>query len=280
MAFDFSEFEAIARRRAFEQTANDLDARACKTTTGRVADFKRCHGLARGDRLSEPARALLMQELEADKRAAMGEQRARSQALELIAERATPEVAAAVAAVLPGRGYGPWVGEDEAEAYLLNRVQFLTGKRYANSGAACRKAATLAPAAAPATEALKAGRFLRFRRDLFWGVILRLDQLEGPPPADPEAFYSWSQLLAYRQHSTGPNLSDLFSGRMQETEARALLQLPLSGPLEGAAIRTAYRAQARTAHPDAGGDRQRFERLSAARDRLLLMAASAQEVAA
>jgi len=288
MAFDFTPW--TPPRRTFEPAANDLDARACRTTAGRVADFKRRHGLACGDRLSEPPRALLLQELEADKRAAMGEQLAQALALELIAERATAEAAEALAQVLPcrfgynNRGDAFWIGSRQLEAYLTNRVEALTGKRYATSGAACRKAATLAPAAAPAAEAIKADPMadrdgIRCRRDLFWGVILRLDQLEGRPPADPEAFYSWCQLQAYRRHNTAPSLSDLLTGRMQETEARALLQLPTSGPLEGAAIRTAYRAQARTAHPDAGGDRQRFERLSAARDRLLLMAASAQEVA-
>jgi len=276
MAFDFTPW--APPRRTFEPDANDLDARACRTTAGRVADFKRRHGLARGDRLSEPARALLLQELEADKRAAMGEQLAQARALELIAERATAEAAQALAAIVPEQhrlfhAETGWVTAWQTEPYLLNRVEALTGKRYATPGAAWKRAAALAPAAAPAAPAE------RFRRILFWGVVLRLDQLEGPPPADPRAFYSWCQLGAYQGHRSAPSLSDLLTGRMQETEARALLQLPTSGPLEGAAIRTAYRAQARTAHPDAGGDRQRFERLSAARDRLLLLVPTAPELA-
>jgi len=102
--------------------------------------------------------------------------------------------------------------------------------------------------------------------------VLRLDQLEGPPPADPATFYSWSQLAAYDGHSPDPvqSLGDLLAGRMADREARALLQLPESGPLAPGAVRDAYRAQARGAHPDAGGDRVRFERLTVARDRLLL----------
>lgn len=263
MAYDFP-------RRTFEPDANDLDAKACKTTAGRVANFKRRHGLPRDQRLSPDARALLALEIEADQRTTKGEQLARAHALELIAQRATPEAAAALAAVLPGMGWGPYVALSEAEAYLLNRVQVLTGKRYATSGAACRKAAALAPAAASAAEALKAGRFDRFRRDLFWGAILRLDQLEGPPPADWEAFYSWCQLRAYEGHHTGPSLGDLLAGRISSGDARGLLQLPESGPLDPGAIRSAYRAHARHHHPDAGGDRHRFERLSEARDRLLL----------
>jgi hypothetical protein len=255
-------------RRTFEPDANDLDAKACGTTAGRVANFKSRHGLARGDRLSAAACALLQQELEADQRAAMGEQLALAHALELIAQRATPEAAAAIAAELPGRGWGPYVALSEAEAYLLNRVQALTGKRYATAGAACRKAAAMAPAAAPAAEAFKGDRW---RRCLFWGVVLRLDQLEGPPPADAEAFYNWCQLQAYKGHHTGPSLGDLLAGRMQEAAARALLELPATGPLDPGAIRTAYRAQARHHHPDVGGDRHRFEQLAAARDRLMLV---------
>ena len=245
------------------------DAQALGLKPAKVWEFKRRQRLPLDQRLSPDARALLALELETAERVAKGEQLERAQALALIAERATPEAAAAIAAVLP-RGWGPYVALSEAEAYMLNRVEALTGKRYATAGAACRKAAALAPAAALAAEALKAGRFDRFRRDLFWGVVLRLDQLEGPPPADAEAFYSWCQLQAYKGHHTGPSLGDLLAGRISSGDARGLLQLPESGPLDPAAIRSAYRAQARHHHPDAGGDRHRFERVSAARDRLLL----------
>lgn len=286
MAFDFSPWET--RRRTFEPTASDLDAKACRTTPGRVANFKRRQGLPRDERLSEAARALLALELEADHRAAIGQQIARAQALELIAQRATAEAAQALAAVVPFPAQllltGIWVNWSDLEAYLLNRVGDLTGKRYATTGAACRKAATLAPAAAAAAAALqtRGGAVTRpdhcdrFRLVWFWGVVLRLDLLEGPPPADPEAFYRWSQLEAYEIPAPDPacRLAELLSGRMGEGEARTLLELPVSGALEGAAIRAAYRAQARTAHPDAGGDRHRFERLSEARDRLLLAAAA------
>lgn len=260
MAFDFSPW--ATPRRTFEPDANDLDAKACGTTPTKVGSFKRRHGLARGDRLSEAARALLLQELEAERVAIKGQQLAGAQALALIAERATPAAAAAIAAVLPESNY-------LAPAYLLNRVEALTGKRYNGTANVYPKAAALAPAAGPAAEAFKGDRW---RRCLFWGVILRLDQLQGPPPADPEAFYSWCQLQAYEGHHTPTTgLGDLLTGRMQETEARALLQLPTSGPLDPGAIRVAYRAQARHHHPDAGGDRHRFEQLAAARDRLMLV---------
>jgi len=269
MAFDFSRWETP--RRTFEPDASDLDAKACGTTAGRVADFKRRHGLARDERLSDAARALLALELETDARVNKGRAIERAQALELIAARATPEAAAAVAAVLPYQvalcaALGTYVGSWQADAYLLDRLEVLTGKRYATPGTARKRCEALAPAAAPAAAGLEP-----FRRALLWGVVLRLDQLEGPPPADPAAFYSWSQLLAYANNpAPGESLGDLLAGRMTDGDARAALLLPVSGPLAAAAVRDAYRAQARGAHPDAGGDRHRFERLTAARDRLLL----------
>jgi hypothetical protein len=206
------------------------------------------------------------------------------QALQLIAQRATPEAAQAVAAVVPYPGIeflpdggAVCVTSLMVERYLLNRVEALTGKAYSTAGAAWQRAAKLAPAAAPAAAELRNrsawgsdSARLNACRDqliLFWGVILRLDQLEGPPPADPVAFYSWCQLAAYAHHPDP-------TGRMRSTDARALLQLPETGPLDPAAIRSAYRSHARQHHPDSGGDRQRFERLTAARDRLLLEVAA------
>jgi hypothetical protein len=210
------------------------------------------------------------------------------QALQLIAQRATPEAALALAAVVPFPAQfscgGVWVWGAQIEAYLLNRVEALTGKRYSTPGAACIRAAKLAPAAVAAAAGLKStGRRStarstaeRLRLCLFWGVILRLDQLEGPPPADPAAFYSWCQLAAYAHHSGVPDamLSAFMGGDTRGRQARALLQLPETGPLDPAAIRSAYRSHARQHHPDSGGDRQRFERLTAARDRLLLEVAA------
>lgn len=262
------------RRRSFDTDpqwiAARADARALGLKPEAVYAFKRRHRLPLDQRLSAAARELLALELETAHRVANGEQRERARALQLIAQRATPEAAQAVAAIVPVRLqlFRPetgWIHDNQAEPYLVNRVEALTGKAYSVAGAAWQRAAKLAPAAAAAAPAD------RYRRLLFWGVILRLDQLEGPPPADPLAFYRWSQLEAYsRHHRPSRSLGDVLAGRLGEQQARQLLALPVSGPLEQAAIRSAYRAQARRHHPDAGGDRQRFEQLSSARDRLLL----------
>lgn len=276
------EFVAQSRRR-FETDprwiADRADAKALGLKPDTIHAFKRRHQLPPDQRLSPDARDLLALELETAERVAKGEQLERTQAQTLLAERVTPELAAAVAAVVPFPAQLPILLGRPIQAYLLKRVEALTGTRYALPGAACKRAAVLVPAAAPAAATLESpGRRStvrttaeRLRLCLFWGVILRLDQLEGPPPADPAAFYAWSQLEAYRgHHPMGRDLGDLLAGRIGSGDARRLLLLPESGPLNPAAIRAAYRAQARHHHPDAGGDRQRFEQLGQARDRLLL----------
>lgn len=263
---------------------DQAEARPLGLTVGQLRNFKRRQRLPLDQRLSPAALQQLALEQETAQRATAGEQRARAQALQLIAQRATSEAGQALAVVVPEKrqlfhAQTGWVSDWDVEPYLTNRLEALTAKRYAVISAACNRAAKLAPAAAPFAPAD------RFRRILFWGVILRLDQLEGPLPADPAAFYSWCQLEAYAardryskpsagKHSPTSWLSDLMAGRMDATHARVLLQLPETGPLDPAAIRTAYRSHARQHHPDNGGDRQRFERLTAARDRLLLEVAA------
>jgi hypothetical protein len=151
------------QRRQFETDpawiADRADARALRLKPEAVCGFKRRHGLPRDQRLSPDARALLALELETAERVAKGEQLERARALALIAERATSETAAAIAAVLP---QGPYMAPD----YLLNRVEALTGKRYSAAAGAYPRAAALAPAAAPAAEAFKVDRR---RRCLSWG---------------------------------------------------------------------------------------------------------------
>ena len=278
------------QRRRFETDpawiAARADAQALGLKPGKVWEFKRRHRLPHDQRLSTDARQLLELEQETAQRVARGEQLERAQAIALIAQRATPETASAVAEMIPPAAHidGMWIAgcDSHVDAYLLNRVKALTGKRYVAPAAACKWAATLAPAAAALQWTVDLQRSSRKssqraaadRRRLrwFWGVILRLDQLEGPPPNHSySAFYAWCQLEAYYTHGgTARSLGDLLTGRIGSADARGLLNLPATGPLDPAAIRAAYRAEARHHHPDIGGDRHRFERLSEARDRLLL----------
>lgn len=52
-------------------------------------------------------------------------------------------------------------------------------------------------------------------------------------------------------------------------ELREVLNLPIEGALEPAQINAAFRRQAKTAHPDAGGSDQHYRRIADARDALL-----------
>lgn len=52
-------------------------------------------------------------------------------------------------------------------------------------------------------------------------------------------------------------------------ELREVLNLPMEGALEPSQISAAFRRQAKTAHPDAGGSDEHYRRIAEARDALL-----------
>ncbi|MBY6241276.1 J domain-containing protein [Methylosinus sp. Sm6] len=54
-----------------------------------------------------------------------------------------------------------------------------------------------------------------------------------------------------------------------DEEHRKALNLPLEGDLDPAEIRAAFRREAKTAHPDAGGSDELYRRIAEARDALL-----------
>lgn len=54
-----------------------------------------------------------------------------------------------------------------------------------------------------------------------------------------------------------------------DQELREVLDLPPDGALKPAEISAAFRRQAKTAHPDAGGSDERYRRITQARDALL-----------
>lgn len=65
-----------------------------------------------------------------------------------------------------------------------------------------------------------------------------------------------------------------FAEPYDDLDYREILQLPLEGALTAAAINSAFRRLAKTAHPDAGGDHESYCRLTEARDALLKRASS------
>jgi hypothetical protein len=54
-----------------------------------------------------------------------------------------------------------------------------------------------------------------------------------------------------------------------DEEQREILNLPMEGALEPSQINAAFRRQAKTAHPDAGGSDEHYRRIAEARDALL-----------
>ena len=118
------------------------------------------------------------------------------------------------------------------------------------------------------------------RRALFWGVVLRLDQLSiGSLPTTGGPFLEWCGLETYAKHSRRLSddrfsLGDLLAGRMPVKEARSVLDLPEGVELTKKAINDAYKSLARVHHPDAGGDASKFTRITEAKDRLMLQVAA------
>lgn len=113
------------------------------------------------------------------------------------------------------------------------------------------------------------------QRALYWGAVLRLPNLEGEPPTDSYRFLDWCQFGVTADHrqrvADGEiHLGDLFAGRMGVNDARQALDLPLGVELTRDTIRAAYRKKAAEHHPDRGGDANKYQRATAARDRLLL----------
>ncbi len=117
------------------------------------------------------------------------------------------------------------------------------------------------------------------RRALFWGVVLRLDHLGTDVPTDSARFLEWCRFTVHQEHASRARQQSsddldrrLFDfGAMSDAQAREVLGLPAQGTeLTRTAINDAYKAHARQHHPDAGGDAARFQRITKARDRLLL----------
>jgi len=117
------------------------------------------------------------------------------------------------------------------------------------------------------------------RRALFWGVVMRLDQLDTKLPTDSDRFLEWCQFSVYQDQAHRQKehrsewLVDLLTGRLSNDQARHMLGLPAAGTdLTRQTINDAYKTLARQHHPDTGGDAAQFQRITEARDRLLLSA--------
>ena len=112
---------------------------------------------------------------------------------------------------------------------------------------------------------------------LFWAVVLRLPELNTEEmPTTSDRFLDWCSYNLFVEHrdrsttNAWQNFDDLIQGRMTEEMARKALQLPEGVELTKKAIQDAYKTLAKQHHPDAGGDAGTFQRITEAKDRLLL----------
>ena len=112
---------------------------------------------------------------------------------------------------------------------------------------------------------------------LFWAVVLRLPELNTEEmPTTSDRFLDWCSYNLFVEHramafaNAYQNFADLIDGRMTEEMARKALQLPEGVELTKKAIQDAYKTLAKQHHPDAGGDAGTFQRITEAKDRLLL----------
>ena len=104
--------------------------------------------------------------------------------------------------------------------------------------------------------------------------------LEGEPPTTSRReFLDWCKFDVTDTH-TWKQTADVFSSlrdfgeqRMVGSHARSILELPAAGDLTASAIKAAYKAAAKKAHPDLGGTAEQMTRLTEAKERLLLTVA-------
>jgi hypothetical protein len=114
------------------------------------------------------------------------------------------------------------------------------------------------------------------RRCVFWGVAVRLAQLEGEPPQDTDDFLAWCGLTVHqREHERRSNqwwtdFTRSLAGTPSTCLDRSLLDLPAEGSLTTQAIKSAYRAAAKKAHPDLGGSAKQMTQINEAKARLIL----------
>lgn len=268
---------------------HQADARAIRikgVTGDTVRTFKAVHKLPQGQPLSPEALQLFRDQRETRERIRKGEELAIRQAVTTLAERATPERIAAIADQVDlAISSILMLDQVTAKRFLLDglpavgiksRTKLVAGVwadlRKLVPAAAAHLAACLSSFTGVLPEDEIAGRCL------FWGAVIRLATVKGEPPATTPEFLEWCGYAAFR--STGDRMAaermaDFLrmvqgNGTVRTDDARQILGLPSEAALARKGINDAFKALARVHHPDMGGDASQFQRLVAARDRLLL----------
>lgn len=264
--FDFSSW--IDRDPNWDQHVADAKAIGIKRITGDdIREFKGRHGLPKDQPLSPEAQELFREERAAATRAATGRAIDIQQRRQRLQERATTERLEAIASTINGNE-GEWITWQESDLFNLERertMEYLV-RALGQVGIEPRRPSPklwqelyeLIPAADQNNKSY-----------VFWGVAMRLGDLKGEPPADIAELLKWAGYpLSGPADNPLSNLAAMMSGCMTPMEALGILGLPSAG-ITRQGIRAAYKAKARKHHPDAGGDPDRFRRMTEARDSLL-----------
>lgn len=273
--------ERMEAEHAGEWEISKADAKVIGCQPKRVRQFKREHNLSHDRPLSVDAQLLLKQELEAEQLSAKGHELAVGARLEKIGNRL--ELQPRLAQTICDQCETVETDRDAATDYLLRLLPDIGVKPYKRL---CKGLWDALPQLLPEQDYLHSLALhlseIPARRALFWGVILRLDQLKGNPPTTGGPFAEWCQLKTYADHHDRKAAGDwndidgvLLGQKWTTSAARIELGLPDHGTdLTAKAINDAFKALARTHHPDAGGDASKFQRISEAKDRLLLEVAA------
>ena len=278
--FDDPEFIAMQEKMTQQWDIAKADANVIGCKAERVQRFKAQHKLDASRPLSVDAQQLLRDELERDQRSANGEVKALLQRLQRLKERATPNRLQLIANAITSLPITVTV--DVAKVFLLEALEDVGIKR---------RSKLVKGVWADLERLLPYGTEFDFdvhplaevntcTRCLFWGTAIRLATLDGEPPQDIAKFLDWCGYAVHQseqERKTNQWWSDFgrtMTGKPSTTSDRNVLDLPTEGELTAQAIKSAYKAAAKKAHPDLGGTAELMTRINEAKKRLMLEVAA------
>ena len=269
--FDTPEYKAMQEEMSRHWDICKADAKAVPGATAKkVQAFKARHRIGADTPLSPDAQQLLRDEMENDRRTIVGNERAADKRLTDVRTRLEqqPSLAQAIYDQCKTADVDKYVAAD----YLLRLLPVYGVKPYKKL---CKGLWDSLPQMEHVNSLALELSEEPARRALFLGVILRLYQLEGEPPTTGGAFLEWGHVETYKKHASRLDsgafgMGDLFANRMSENDARGILKLPTGVALTSKAISDAFKSLAKKAHPDMGGTAEQMDRLSKAKERLML----------
>ncbi len=252
------------------------DASAMPGVTARqVHIFKVEQRLDRDRPLSDDGRRALLELIDNHRRQVQGEAAVLAEHIQRLKRRATPHRLGAIDGAVES---APSITtSDSAVCFLLDALETVGLQRRDRIDQALWS---------DLEELIPSGKVFDFtsggpeednliRRCLFWGVVLRLPTLEGDPPQDTADCLAW---CGYACHDRGRARSasqwwsdhaDRMAGRPGRELDRRLLGLPAEGRITVEAVKAAYKAAAREAHPDLGGSAEQMTAIIQAKERLI-----------